>query len=161
MRRTFDARITTPASTAEASPLETDVALPQGTLQRVIIHIPSGHAGLTGLALEYSREHIYPWGAGSWLEGDDQVVIADLDFPIGGSPVTVRTYNTDDTYDHDHLLLFDVLDPAGAPGRTLRPLSITPAELGFPAAGTTDTDVPDVGDATTEEGELVGEAVEV
>jgi hypothetical protein len=140
--------------------LETEVALPRGTIDRVLIHIPPGHAGLTGLALEYSHEHIYPWGAGSWLEGDDQVVVVPLDFATGGSPVVVRTYNTDDTFDHDHLLLFDVLDPVGPLPAPLRPLAIAPSDLGIPIAGSSDEDVPNVGDATTEEGEPIGELVE-
>lgn len=160
-RRTFEARVSTPAGTAEASPQETDVALPQGTLERVDIQVPPGHAGLTGLALEYSGEHIYPWGAGSWLEGDDIDIEAVLDFPLGGSAVTVRTYNTDDTYDHDHLLRFVVQDPTGDERPVTRQLDLAPDDLGIPAPDSTADDVPDVGDAELDDGTLIGEEVTV
>jgi hypothetical protein len=153
-RRTFTTRITTPVSTSEASPLETTFALPQGTLVLIEVVIPSGHAGLTGLAIDYSGEHIFPWGRGTFLEGDDEVVSMDVGRPIGGSPVTIRTFNIDDTFGHDHLLRFVVTDPADELRRRVAPLPLAPTELDIPDADAELVTVPVVGDAgeTAEEG---------
>lgn len=151
-RRTFPARVSTPSSTAEASPQETEVSLPQGTLERIECVIPSGHAGLTGLAVQYSGEHIFPWGTDGWVEGNDEVVVHDIGMPLGGSPVVVVTYNTDDTYDHDHLLRFVVLDPTGDDGRTVDLVPLAPADLELPATTEDEEPVPTVGDVLTDDG---------
>lgn len=159
-RRTFPTRITTPLSTTRASPQTTAVALPQGTLVRVEVVVPSGHAGLTGLALRYAGEHVWPWGPDTWIEADDEVLSAVLDFPLGGSTLDVLTYNTDDTFDHDHLLRLTVLDPASPAAEPIGLVSLAPADLGVPAEGAEEEEVPVVGDETTEvtpqSGELVG-----
>lgn len=160
-RRTFSARVSTPRSTAEASPQETEVSLPQGTLESVEVVIPEGHAGLTGLAIQYSGEHIFPWGLGTWLEGDDEVVRLPVGRELGGSPVVVRTYNTDDTFSHDHLLRFLVLDPPGVAQRNRGIIALAPAELDIPEEGVLEEEAPlvgDVGDGAEEGAEVVVEA---
>lgn len=156
-RRTFTTRIATPASTTEASPQATSFALPQGTLVSVEVVIPSGHAGLTGIAIDYSGEHIFPWGRGTFLAGDDEVVSLDVGFELGGSPVTIRTFNTDDTFGHDHLLRFVVTDPADEPRGRVTPLVLAPTELDIPDADAELVTVPVVGDA----GEFAEEGAEV
>ncbi|KKN00281.1 hypothetical protein LCGC14_1139420 [marine sediment metagenome] len=158
-RRTFRARISTPRSTAASAPQSTTVALARGTLERLWIVVPSGHAGLTGVALQDAEEHIFPWGPGSWLEGDEEVVEVRLDYELSGSSIVVRTYNEDDTYSHDHLLRFQILDPAGRVGRIVRPLDLAPTDLDIPTEGNTDEGMPIVGDelvgVTPEGGEVI------
>lgn len=158
-RRQFPSRITTQANTTAASPLETAISLPRGTLERITVVIPSGHAGLTGLALQYAGEHVWPWGPNTWLEGDDEVVESDIGFSLEGANLIVRTYNTDDTFDHDHLIRLVVLDPRGQPARSPSLLVLAPASLDLPAEGSSDQDVPVVGDelagVTPEGGEIV------
>ena len=153
-RRTFTTRITTPASTTEASPLETAFALPQGTLVTVEVVIPAGHAGLTGIAIDYSGEHIFPWGRGTFLSGDDEVVSMESGHELGGSAITIRTFNADDTFAHDHLIRFVVTDPAGEPRARVAALALAPTELDIPDADAELVTVPVVGDAgaTAEEG---------
>lgn len=160
-RRTFTERVSTPKNTAEASPQTTEVALPQGTLERIECVIPSGHAGLTGIAVRYSGEHIFPWGAGGWLEGNDSEVGLDVGHELGGSPVVVESYNTDDTYDHDHLLRFVVLDPTGVPARTVTLRGVAPADLALGATTEDLAPVPTVGDILTEDGTLDFEVIDL
>lgn len=159
-RRTFTNRVTTPANTTEASPLETSFALPQGTLVSIEVVIPAGHAGLTGIAIDYSGEHIFPWGRGTFLQGDDDVIAMTVGRDLGGSPVTIRTFNTDDTFDHDHLIRVVVDDPPGEARRGVAVLALAPAELDIPDADVELVTVPVVGDAgeTAEEGAEVEEA---
>ena len=158
-RRTFTTRLTTPASTLQASPLETSFALPQGSLVSIEVVIPAGHAGLTGLAIDYSGEHIFPWGRGTFLQGDDDIISMTVGRDLGGSPVTIRTFNTDDTFGHDHLLRFVVDDLADPFRREVTPLVLSPAELNIPDPDAALVTVPTVGDplegVTAPEGEVV------
>jgi len=152
-RRTFHSRITTPNNTTRASPQTTAVALPQGTLVRVEVVVPSGHAGLTGLALRYANEHVWPWGPDTWIEADDEVLRATLDFPLGGSAIDVLTYNTDDTFNHDHLLRLTVLDPVVPAAEPIGFLPLAPSTLGVPAEGSVEEDVALVGDVLVDDAE--------
>ncbi len=158
-RRTFTTRVTTPFNTLQASPLETSFALPQGELVSIEVVIPAGHAGLTGLAIDYSGEHIFPWGRGTFLQGDDDKIVMAVGRDLGGSPVTIRTFNTDDTFGHDHLLRFVVDDLADTARREVPELVLSPAELNIPDPDAELVTVPTVGDplegVTPPEGEVV------
>ena len=159
-RRTFPVRITTPSGTIRTSPQTTAVSLPRGTLVLIDVLVPSGHAGLTGLALRYAGEHIWPWGPDTWLEADDDTITTELDFPLGGSTLDVLTYNTDDTYDHDHLLRLTVADPAGPGVEPIGLLPLAPADLGVPAEGSEEEEVALVGDVLVGTNENGVEVVE-
>lgn len=152
--RTFERRITTPAETAQDSPQSTDWELPQGTLVQVTVVIPDGHAGLTGVALRYSGEHVFPFEADSWIEGNGEEVTYPLEFDVGGSAVQVLTFNTDDTYEHDHILRVVHRDPEPVTRRSVDPVPITAGQFVIP----TDADqLIEQLEESGDEGELIEE----
>jgi hypothetical protein len=90
-----------PANTSIDGATLTKVAISTVTLWRAEFRIPPGHAGLTGIALFDSGTCIVPFvdAGDAWLIGDDDL----LEYNYGkmlGDNVYLRTYNTDDTYDH-------------------------------------------------------------
>lgn len=103
--------ITTAANTAIAAPQQTVLALANFVIQRVRVIVPIGHAGLTGIRVEYDGRPLLPWAEGAvhWLVADDYADTFDVDFPTGHA-LNVFTYNTDDTFAHTHYLGFDVVD---------------------------------------------------
>ena len=154
--RVFERRISTPASTAQASPQSTAWPIPQGTLLEVTVIIADGHAGLTGVALQYSGEHIFPFEADSWIEGNDESLDYPLDFEVGGAAVDVLTYNTDDTYSHDHILRIVHEDPELVVPAVVTPIFVAPSDLVIPVTPGVLADLgPTSGDFVVTEEELV------
>ena len=67
--------------------------LTEGQLLRVEITVPAGHAGLTGIMLLSQGTQVVPWGAGTWLAGNDERFTFDPDLPIADSGLTVVMFN--------------------------------------------------------------------
>lgn len=140
--------ITTPTGTLQTAPQITSLAFQEGTIQRLELTIPGGHAGLTGIAFFHATVQVIPYRAGTFIRGDGQEMGWDLvRYPAGGLWV-VRTFNTD-VYDHTHhlrLLLDDIPTPAPPLVVTPQPIQpeATPDELAD--ADQLPTEVPDVGE---------------
>jgi hypothetical protein len=96
-------RITTPANTTEAAPLETVLDLDPGIIHQLEISFPPGPAGHLHIAILIGLSQIWP----SNPEGDfawDNINIATREWvPVETPPVrlTLVTWNDDDLYDHD------------------------------------------------------------
>ncbi len=156
LKRTFERRVTTPASTTQAAPQVTAWPMPRGTLIEVTVVIPTGHAGLTGVALRYAGEHVYPFEDDSWIEGDDEVIDTPLDFEVGGADVSILTYNTDDTYSHDFIVRVLHEDPELVESAVVTPIFVAPSDLVIPVDSGVLADLgPTSGDFTVTEEELV------
>lgn len=99
---TFD--FTIEPNTSETSPVTMDLILEQGTISKINIVIPPGHAALAGLALFTDDTQILPLSG--WLKGNSDNLTFDVDISVPGvgSPpdykITAKGYNTDDTYPH-------------------------------------------------------------
>ena len=155
-KRVFERRITTAASTTQASPQTTAWPMPRGTLLEVTVVIPDGHAGLTGVALQYAGEHVFPFEDDSWIEGNDETLDYKLDFEVGGAAVDILTFNTDDTYPHDHILRIEHRDPVVRIGAPVVPIFVAPADLVIPSEPGVLVDLgPTSGDFEVTEEELV------
>jgi len=97
-----------PANTSKTSPKTDTVTLIGEVLERVIILIPSGHVGLTGLQIYYGDYQLIPRPADEWLKGDNVLLNVPLMFELPEYETTLklRGYNEDDTYDHTFYLYF-------------------------------------------------------
>lgn len=114
--------VTCPNTTPVSAPTSTSLAV-SGTssLESVRIVVPNGHAGLTGIRLDYSGETILPFSHPStWLIGNSN----DWLFDMGGfsitSKLTVVTYNTD-VFDHSWEMHFKVIDFQAVGGQVGQP----------------------------------------
>lgn len=119
-------QVTTPAGTAKASPLVTDLGLDVGQVLHVDIEIPPGHAGLTGIQLRIAGGQVIPLTPGTYLVGDGRTFEWNLTDQLDSGAWQAYTYNTD-IYDHSHNVTFSILDfgSAGVAGANL-PLTATP-----------------------------------
>lgn len=87
--------VTVPALTAIAAPTSVDPALGDVWLYGVELRIPTGHAGLTGIALTFNGVSLVPWAANvSYIVGDDERLDFDVNLETS-SGLQVVTYNTD------------------------------------------------------------------
>jgi len=88
----------------------------QGTVTAIEIHMPSGHAGLSGIQIAYNEQQIIPEPPDDFYHGNKRTIRRELSeiFPTGGKWY-VRTYNADQHYDHTFSIDFeiDALDLAG------------------------------------------------
>lgn len=119
--------VTVSASTAKTAPVEKALAFNQGTVERLDLTIPDGHAGLTGIRFNSAHQQVIPLTASSFIIGNDHVFTWDLHgFPDNGS-WSVSMYNTD-IYDHTFHIAFLVneLSTASAAPVAL----VSPAALG-------------------------------
>lgn len=77
---------TCPASTPTTAPV-TEATIPAGiyVVQKVTIVIAAGHAGLTGIALQYGGGNAIPYSGQAYFSGDDRVIPLQLSnaFPPG------------------------------------------------------------------------------
>jgi hypothetical protein len=116
--------VTTPALTAIAAPLITDVRFDIGVVTEIEILVPPGPSGLMGFAIMHSGASVFPREEGKWIISDGE----DIHWPITDSPTAarwqVRSYNTD-VFDHSIYLRFLVDEvPASVPSQ-VAPLAIT------------------------------------
>jgi len=102
---------TVPAQTAIASAITTNLNLGSTQLARVRVTIPNGHAGITGMAMEFSGTRIVPWNdTAAWLRGNNEIEWLDVNLQVGRT-VQLRGYNLD-LIDHSFFLTFELDDKA-------------------------------------------------
>jgi len=93
-----------PPNTPEETPETFDMVLEEGTVSKVQIIIPPGHAALAGLKIMNDTEQVIP--KSGWLKGNNDRLDFDVDIKIIGSgePITYKFtangFNEDDTYEH-------------------------------------------------------------
>lgn len=100
----FSFEFTIPANTPEETPETLDLVLEEGTVSKVQIIIPPGHAALAGLKIMNDIEQVIP--KSGWLKGNNDRLDFDVDIKIigAGEPITYKFtangFNEDDTYEH-------------------------------------------------------------
>jgi len=94
--------MTIPKNTAATSYTSFTMPLPVSQTERLWVEFPAGCKGLVGLQLWRGVEQIFPLPAGVWLVSDNAVMNFRFSHLIDTEPyeVTIRGYNTDDTYPH-------------------------------------------------------------
>jgi len=93
----------------ENSPLEekeTKIEVEGDYLTHLNIKFPAGCYGLMNVAIFYGDEQVFPREKGTYFNGDDETIMWDglWELPEHPCPLTVYTYNEDDTYNHLILL---------------------------------------------------------
>lgn len=94
--------LTIPANTLETDPVEEELGLTYGVIQRVEIEFPPGCAGLAHVKVQYHEFDLYPSNPGTWFSGDGFTIAFDDNFPVTEVPHAVKVvgYNEDDTFEH-------------------------------------------------------------
>lgn len=79
-------------------------------LRGLVLVIPPGHAGLTGIQIRYGNHPIVPASVADFLIGDGAIFHFAPDFPLpGGETVLIaRAYNQDILWPHTFHLFLDV-----------------------------------------------------
>jgi len=98
----FTFSLTAPANTAKTSPVKKTLKLRKGIITKISVLIPPGHAALAHLAIFDGETQIMPWGDDQWIEGADETITWEPDYPLPSEPATLeaRAWNEDDTYSH-------------------------------------------------------------
>lgn len=87
--------VTVAAGTAQAAPATTAWSLGNVVVETLEVMIPRGHAGLTGVHVDYQGVTLLPWGEPpSFLVANDETITVPLDLEIG-APLSVVAYNLD------------------------------------------------------------------
>lgn len=123
--RYYPFTVTTDPGVDRTDPHGTTLTVPDTRLTRVEVIIPSGHVGLTGLALFYSGTQILPWeGNDSWIIGEDDRLTFPIDVNVTDELLAV-SYN-DDIYMHSHYLRLKLDDLVlGRPGfQVVQPIAL-------------------------------------
>lgn len=103
-------QVNTPSDGGAGALRRLDWAVGRGVLVSLDIVIPAGHAGLTGLAIEWGGRIILPYERGEYIVGDDDEIQVELDLWIQDR-ITIVTYNLD-VFAHSHYLRAYVQDLA-------------------------------------------------
>jgi len=106
----YQTTISTPANTAEGSKKETSITLEEGIITYLRVLLPYGSVGLLHIQIYYGEDQIAPKGAGSYHGDGDSFEIVHFNYPLQASPyeLTVKTWNDDDTYEHEVDILCNV-----------------------------------------------------
>lgn len=95
--------ISTPASTLASSPQKTIYHVTEGIVYHLAVIFPPGPAGLLHVQVFDATYQIFPTTIGESFSGDNlkldwDVLYAKDDYPY---EIEVRTWNLDDTYEHE------------------------------------------------------------
>lgn len=102
---------TVPANTAKADYRETSIRVHGGVLHSIIVTIPPGSSNLVHAQLRHASYFILPRNESESIEGEHVNVNYREWYTMQASlnTLTMRTWNTDDTYDHKVRMLLGVL----------------------------------------------------
>ena len=98
----YSVSLAIPSSTSSSSPASTTVKVSAYTLNVYEIEFPAGCAGLVGVSVWQGGHQLYPSTEGQWFVSDNFIISRDtyLDIHRGGNVLTIKGYNSDDTYAH-------------------------------------------------------------
>ena len=103
--------ITVPKNTPINNPYKETLLAVKGVIHRVIIVIPPGHLGLTGLRILHESTTIAPSNPDGWFRGDDVRIDYNERYEIKSSPALIefQAYNLDQTFDHEFVVGIGIL----------------------------------------------------
>jgi len=120
-------------SVQPTNPTKSVVLVDGGTIRKIRIVIPAGHAGLTGIALGYGGNAVVPRSTGAYYQGDDRIIELDFTDNVPDVPWQAFMYNLDTLNAHSWEVDFDLDDSANDLTATAQAV-ISPAAI--VAAGT-------------------------
>lgn len=101
--------VTVPAGTLQANAVETFTTLDNAPVVKIELLIPSGHAGLTGIAFLLASGWAIPAAWGTYVIGDDDRLSWDMTGQLDSGAWSVSCFNTD-IYPHTFYLRYFQLD---------------------------------------------------
>ena len=101
--------VTAPAGTVATAAIEVPTSWLPGELVGVLLDIPDGHNGLTGIQLALAHQPVIPRTAGAWIIGNDEHLELDTIGYLNTGAWSAFVYNTD-IFDHAFHVTFLVAD---------------------------------------------------
>lgn len=101
-----------PYSTPENDPYREEIELRHDTILNILILIPPGHMGATGVRIKYGPKQIMPVEPSTWIKGDNIVVSSTGPIRLPEAPIklTVEAYNNSSSYDHCFYIYIDAIN---------------------------------------------------
>lgn len=116
--------IVVPPNTASSAPQSSATNLGHVTLETVQVWIPSGHAGLTGIAVQLAGVHLVPFDdPAAFILGDDTQDTFEVGVEVDNGLVLL-TYNTDVAFEHTFYVRWKIRDLETV--ATTVPATVTP-----------------------------------
>jgi hypothetical protein len=112
-------RLTIPAGTAKASPVESHLRTAPGRLVLVRLYVPPGPRGEVSLWLLHQRSQVAPVPPSTWDNLDDDVLEFPLDLPLPVNETDLTLVGCSPNANFQHAIDFEVLvDTSGQPAAT-------------------------------------------
>ena len=101
-----------PTNTPENSSYKEKVEIRNDTILGILVYIPSGHNGATGVRIKYGPKQIMPSEPSSWIKGDNIAVHSTGPIRLPEKPVrlTVECFNNSSNYEHCFYIYIDAID---------------------------------------------------
>lgn len=102
----YSLKFTVPKNTAEENPIQQKIPVISGVLHQVLVHIPTGHKKVTGMAIDEGLHQLYPTNQNEWFTGNDLTYLYPdyHELSKGTRELVLRGYNTSTLYDHDFIV---------------------------------------------------------
>lgn len=122
--------VTVTANTPPSAPFFANTALGHVIVESVTVVIPTGHAGLTGIAVSLAGIHVVPYGDNTaFVLGDGTEETFELGFETD-TGLNLVGYNTDAAFDHTFYLRWKIRDLAqtvSSGPATITPITAAPS----------------------------------
>jgi len=107
----YSIKFTIPANTSKTNPKKQVVELKKGVIHRIIISIPRGHGGVTGLRIMYGNLQLWPEEPDTWFSGDGEILdfVEYFELPSDPTKLTLEGYNESVSYDHSFHIRIGIL----------------------------------------------------
>jgi len=108
----YSYKVCVPKNTPDNDPHREYIELRNDTILSILIVIPSGHVGVTGIRIKYGPKQIMPTEPCTWISGDNIAVPSTGPLRLPESPIKllVEAYNNSDNYDHCFYIYIDAID---------------------------------------------------
>lgn len=109
----YDFAVTVPADTTEAAPLEQDLKLTAGVIQKVSMLFPPGPHGMVRIRLMVGGHQLLPTNPDGYFATDDEALNIDEWYPLDAEPFSLKAVGTSPgtTYPHTISIRIGVLRP--------------------------------------------------
>lgn len=118
--------VVAPAGTLRSAPLEVQTNFGVGTVTRIEIDVPDGHAGLTGIYLALAHGRMLPRTQGAFITANDAHLGWDLIRQPDSGAWSAFVYNTD-VFAHTFYVRFSVIQIVADTDAVNEPHATTPA----------------------------------
>lgn len=105
-------KICVPANTPDTSPYRESIEIRNDTILGILVVIPPGHVGATGIRIKYGPKQLMPVEPCTWITGDNVAVPSTGPLRLPESPIKllVEAYNNSSSYDHCFYIYIDAID---------------------------------------------------